>query len=166
MEQMPSGTQLLQPSLLDRLFDDEPTSPQETPRSAGQILRELKQAVRRDLEYLLNTRWKCLVLPPGLEQLEFSLVNYGIPDFTSSDFDAANKADELLEMIRRSIMQFEPRLKDLHLERLSDSTRKLDRTFRFRIDATLLAEPYEDVVRYDTSLEPTTGDFRVEGGAA
>ena len=47
--------QLLTPSVLDRLIDEEPTSTRELPKSRGQVLRDLKQHIRRDLENLLNT---------------------------------------------------------------------------------------------------------------
>lgn len=44
------------PSIVDRLLDFEPTNPNEAPKSRSQGMRELKQSVRRDLEWLLNTR--------------------------------------------------------------------------------------------------------------
>ena len=54
--------QPLMPSLLDRLLDDEPNNNQDAPQARHQVLRELKQSVRRDLENLLNTRWRCTAL--------------------------------------------------------------------------------------------------------
>ena len=41
-------------SVLDRLIDYEPRQSQEAPKSRLVILRELKQAVRRDLEWLTS----------------------------------------------------------------------------------------------------------------
>ena len=55
--------QPLVPSVLDRLLDDEPQNTHETPKSRNQVLRDLKQSVRRDLENLLNTRWRCIAWP-------------------------------------------------------------------------------------------------------
>ena len=62
-----SEQQPLVPSVLDRLMDCEPDNPREAPKSRHQILRELKQSVRRDLENLLNTRWRVrqLAARPG-----------------------------------------------------------------------------------------------------
>ena len=71
--------QPLVPSVLDRLIDDEPTATREPPKSRGQVLRDLKQSVRRDLENLLNTRQRCKSWPENLSELEVSLVNYGFP---------------------------------------------------------------------------------------
>ena len=70
--------------MLDRLIDHEPEVRRESPRSRNQVLRELKQSVRRDLENLLNTRVRCVPLPPELKELKQSLVNYGIPDLTGA----------------------------------------------------------------------------------
>ena len=70
--------------MLDRLLDHEPDVRREAPRSRNQVLRELKQSVRRDLENLLNTRVRCIPLPPELKELKQSLVNYGIPDLTGA----------------------------------------------------------------------------------
>ena len=68
-----SSTQPLVPSLLDRLI--EPSSGRERSAGAGgdtHMLRDSKQSVRRDLENLLNTRWRCKVWPPDLAELEVS----------------------------------------------------------------------------------------------
>jgi len=44
-----SPDQPLLPSVLDRLLDDDPGVSRDPPRSRHQVLRELKQSVRRDL---------------------------------------------------------------------------------------------------------------------
>jgi len=52
----PLTQESLIPSVLDRLLDDDPASAREAPKARTQVLRELKQSVRRDLEWLLNSR--------------------------------------------------------------------------------------------------------------
>jgi type VI secretion system protein ImpF len=44
-----------------------------------------------------------------------------------------------------------------------DNAEPLDRTLRFRIDATLYAEPAPEPVVFDSSLQPATGDVHVRG---
>jgi type VI secretion system protein ImpF len=44
-------------SVLDRLIDLEPRLSSEPPKSNATSLADLKQSVRRDLEWLLNTRY-------------------------------------------------------------------------------------------------------------
>src|ERR1022692_61546 len=43
-------------SVLDRLIDKDPKVSMEVPLTRAQSLRELKIAIKRDLEWLLNTR--------------------------------------------------------------------------------------------------------------
>src|SRR6056297_895978 len=68
-------------SLLDRLLDDEPDRQQDDPRTEEQVLRAIQRAVRRDVEDLLNTRYRCEEWPPQHDRLSDSLINYGLPDF-------------------------------------------------------------------------------------
>src|SRR5690349_3076064 len=100
--------QPLIPSVLDRLLDDDPANSQEAPKSRSQVLRELKQSVRRDLENLLNTRWRCVSWPPNLDQIDLSLINYGIPDFTGVNMAAPSERERLRQVIERIIRKFEP----------------------------------------------------------
>ena len=152
--------QPLVPSVLDRLLDDDPQNTHETPKSRHQVLRELKQSVRRDLENLLNTRWRCVAWPPNLDEMELSLVNYGIPDFTGVNMAAPSERERLRVMVERIVRKFEPRFKSVSVKLLDNSDRG-DRTLRFRIDALLHAEPAPEPVVFDSQLEPTSHDFTV-----
>ncbi len=151
----------LVPSVLDRLIDDRPGALKDPVQNVAQLFRDLKNAVRRDLENLLNTRWRCTAWPPHLTELEQSLVNYGIPDFTSSELRAAEDPDALLRTIELAIRRFEPRLKHVRVEPLPGDV-ATDRALRFRIDATLSVDPVEDRVLFSSRLEQATGNFQVE----
>jgi type VI secretion system protein ImpF len=152
--------QPLVPSVFDRLIDDDIMTQRETPKSRNQILRELKQSVGRDLENLLNTRWRCAAWPPDLEQLELSLVNYGIPDFTGANMGTAANRENLRQIVERVLQTFEPRFKSVRVELLENRERE-DRMLRFRIDALLYAEPAPEPVVFDSQLEPTSATFEV-----
>ncbi|MCV4770701.1 hypothetical protein OFC10_32175, partial [Escherichia coli] len=67
------------PSVLDRLIDLDPQESREAPKSRSQSLRELNAAVRRDLEWLLNTR--CFLESPekGLDEAKRSVAFFGLP---------------------------------------------------------------------------------------
>lgn len=158
------STQPLVPSVLDRLIDDDPGSQRENALQRYQVIRNLKESLKRDLEQLLNTRWRCRQWPPDLNELEVSLVNYGIPDFTGVHFASAERQSELCGILRTVIRNYEPRLSDVRVEIVSDSYAQ-DRTCRFRIDALLMVDPAPEPVAFDTMLEPVTGDFRVDGGS-
>src|SRR5438309_2078073 len=155
--------QPLVPSVLDRLLDDEPERTQEPPRNRNQVLRDLKHAVRRDLENLLNTRTRCLSWPPALTELKQSLVNYGIPDITGASLGSSKERDEFCRVIQSVIRLNEPRFKTVRVQ-LLENTEPLDRTLRFRIDALLQADPAPEPVVFDSSVKPATGVFEVKGG--
>ena len=154
--------QPLVPSVLDRLLDDDPAAPREPAKSRHQVLRELKESVRRDLENLLNTRRRCLPLPAGLTELERSLVNYGIPDFTGGDLGSADWREEFRGLVESVLRTWEPRFQTVTV-RLVEDAEFLDRTLRFRIDGLLRAYPAPEPVVFDSALEGGTGNFEVKG---
>lgn len=157
-----SPDQPLVPSVLDRLLDEDPGTQRETAKSRTQVLRELKQCVRRDLENLLNTRRYYRRLPPELKELDISLVNYGIPDITGADLGSTRDREQFRKSLEEIIRRFEPRFKTIHVEML-DNVEPLDRTLRFRIDAMLYAEPAPEPVVFDSALQPATGTVEVKG---
>jgi type VI secretion system protein ImpF len=116
--------------------------------------------VRRDLENLLNTRWRCVAWPPNLEELDLSLVNYGIPDFTGANMATATNREELRKIIQQVLEKFEPRFKSVRVELVQPGERA-DRQLNFRIDAVLYAEPAPEPVVFDSQLEPASANFKV-----
>lgn len=154
--------QPLAPSVLDRLLDFDPQTSREAPKSRYQLLRELKDSVRRDLENLLNTRVRCGTWPAGLDELERSLVNYGIPDMTGALLSAPREREAFCRLIQEAIRRHEPRLRNVRLH-LLDNVDPLDRTLRFRIDALMIADPAPEPIVFDSSLQPATGDVEVKG---
>jgi type VI secretion system protein ImpF len=163
MSRTPSHQPLV-PSVLDRLIDDDPASSKESVKQRYQIIRDLKESLKRDLEQLLNTRWRCRQWPPDLNELEVSLVNYGIPDFTGVHFSSKERQEELKDVIETVIRNYEPRLGEVTVEVATDHDVE-DRSFHFRIDALLMVDPAPEPVTFDTKMEPVTGDFSVEGAA-
>src|SRR5690242_19803347 len=77
------------PSVLDRLIDYEPKTPEDPPISRAQSIRELKASLQRDLEWLLNTRRIVLDLPESSEDLRSSLFYYGLPEFAELGLSTA-----------------------------------------------------------------------------
>ncbi|HEY0007063.1 MAG TPA: type VI secretion system baseplate subunit TssE [Pyrinomonadaceae bacterium] len=149
------------PSVLDRLLDFEPEMSRESAASRSKSLRDLKQAVRRDLEWLLNTRQVADGLPAGLKEVNRSLAAYGLPDF--SNVSTQNPSDQ--KLMRREIEDalriFEPRLEDVVVT--IEPTRSTERAMRFRIDARLKVEPAPEPVTFDTMLQLGTGQYIVQG---
>jgi type VI secretion system protein ImpF len=148
-------------SVLDRLLDDDPGNSRDQPRSQNADLRGLKQSVRRDLENLLNTRWRCKSWPPELHELETSLVDYGIPDFTGINMSLPSERENLRSVMERVIRRFEPRLKNVSVA-IQQNTDDFDRTLHFRINAQLRTEPAPEPVTFDSELEPLTTSIEIK----
>ena len=153
--------QPLAASVFDRLLDDDPANSREPARSRRQVLRELKECVGRDLEKLLNTRQRWGEWPETLGELEKSLVNYGIPDFSGVNMSVPSERERLRGIIQRVLEQFEPRFKSVRVK-LLDNSEAFDRTLRFRIDGLLDVDPAPEPVVFDSQLEPTTATFEVK----
>jgi type VI secretion system protein ImpF len=149
------------PSVLDRLIDYEPEISHEPATSRAKSLRQLKQAVRRDLEYLLNTRQIATGVPAGLKELNKSLAVYGLPDFSAINVNSPEEQTRLRRMLETTISIFEPRLKGVKVT--LEPLRDVERALRFRVDARLQVEPTPEPVTFDTVLQLHSGEYKVRG---
>lgn len=148
------------PSILDRLIDYEPKVSTETSKSRSRGLQELKQSVRRDLEWLLNTRHTADKIPENLEEVYKSVATYGIPDFTGSSSKSAEDRKMLIRNVETALKIFEPRFMNLRVS--LETTDEVQRGIRFRIQATLKVEPTPEPVIFDTVLQMGSGEFEVK----
>lgn len=148
------------PSLFDRLIDDEPRESREAAKSRSANLRELKAAVRRDLENLLNSRSFPEDVPKNLRELNHSVALYGLPDITKNNVKNYNEQKKLTEQLEWAIRTFEPRLMDLEVT--LDPVSDLERTLRFRILAQLKVDPVPEPIAFDTVLQMGSGEFEVK----
>jgi type VI secretion system protein ImpF len=128
----------VQPSLLDRLTDDEPLKRREARDLRVFSLTRLREAVLRDLSWLLNTAY--LAATQDLDAYPYvaaSVLNFGVPP-TTGRVKAGIDADVLARQLRLALQRFEPRLlpDSLHI-----SLQPGDGAFQFLIEATLWAHP-------------------------
>lgn len=151
------GDQALKRSVLDRLIvrDDDPRD-----QKPSAVLRDIRESVRRDLEDLLNTRPRWNSWPEYLHELDDSLANYGLPDFTGSEVSAPMNHGKFSRILQRIIETFEPRLTNVTVQTMS-KTEPLNRTLSFRIEATLRIEPIEEPIVLDSTIEPISATFSV-----
>jgi type VI secretion system protein ImpF len=146
-------------SILDRLIDDEPFVAVEAPLSRAQSLRALRSAVRRDLEWLLNTRRIDIDPEPESVHLNQSLYVFGLRDFTTFSLANPEERTRLLRHIATTIEQFEPRLANVRITHEEDALEK--RQFQFRIDALLIVDPAPESVSFDSMLQLSSGQYVV-----
>ncbi|HEY7709913.1 MAG TPA: type VI secretion system baseplate subunit TssE [Candidatus Entotheonella sp.] len=139
------------PSVLDRLLDDQSEPSQAQSSYHIHSLDQVKQAVTRDLEALLNTRRERFEdLPPEFTEARQSLVNYGLPDFSALSLQSLEDRNRIRRVLEQTIALFEPRLTRVRVT--LEALRAHEQTLRFRIDAMLRVEPAPEPVTFDAML--------------
>ncbi|MGN0920130.1 MAG: type VI secretion system baseplate subunit TssE [Cellvibrio sp.] len=151
----------IRPSILDRLIDLEPHIKIEPQISRHHYLRELRASVRRDIENLLNTRYRLLSAPDHFIELNQSLINYGLPDLSTINMMDLDKRQEFIKRLERTIGQYEPRFKSIRVNYVENKEHS-DRSLRFRISATLYADPAPEVIVFDSILDPVFRTVKVK----
>jgi type VI secretion system protein ImpF len=151
-------------SVIDRLIDRDPRASSEVPLSRAQSVRHLKEGVRRDLEWLLNTRRVAFEPDESLAELNRSLYMYGLPDLSSHSVASSKDQARLLRAIQSIIKLFEPRLVNVRIEQLQDAGSG-PFSLRLRIEAALMVDPAPEHVSFDTVIELKSGACQVKGEA-
>ncbi|HMT09129.1 MAG TPA: type VI secretion system baseplate subunit TssE [Pyrinomonadaceae bacterium] len=146
-------------SVFDRLIDLDPTSSAEAESSRSVSLRELKLAVRRDLEWLLNTRCHADDEIDENSELRRSVAFYGLPDILGMSPKNPAEQKRLTKALEAAIKQFEPRF--LNPIVTLEPVDPVDRQLKFRIEASLDIDPTPETVVFDTVLQSASGEFSV-----
>jgi type VI secretion system protein ImpF len=159
----------LQPSLLDRLTDDDPGNQKESREKRVFSIRRLKESVLRDLAWLLNTTNLGEALDPEqYPDVAVSVLNFGIPDLAGVTSSAVNTT-ALGKEIRRAVLAFEPRIlpKDLKVKLMVSGESMSHNSLTMRIEGELWAVPVPLHLLVDTSVDLETGTIAVieQGGA-
>ena len=143
----------LQPSLLDRLTDDEPDQQSEARERRVMSTRSLREGVLRDLAWLLNTTNLFSVTDRGrLPHLASSVINYGLPDMSGASLASMNTTD-LERAIRQAIWDFEPRLIRSSVRVRTMPTLDSITKINFEIEADMWAQPYPERLYIKTELD-------------
>jgi type VI secretion system protein ImpF len=153
----------VQPSLLDRLTDDEPRVARDPTTTYAESLRAFKAGVQRDIEWLLNTRRTPVPSPKEFTEVEESLYNYGIPDVTSMSGDSAPARIKLLRDIEHALATFEPRLANVRISVVEADADLRRRELHFVVEGTLRLDPTPEQVVFDTVLQFSSGQYAVDG---
>jgi type VI secretion system protein ImpF len=153
----------LQPSLLDRLTDDEPDARQESRDKRVLSPARLRECVRRDLTWLFNTTSLSVVeeMASSPEVLA-SVVNYGMPDLagrTASSVDVR----ALEQIICKVIWDFEPRLikSSVTVRIYADESKMNNNAMLFDIEAELWAQPLPLRLFLRTEIDLANGGVSV-----
>lgn len=149
-------------SVLDRLVDTEPKNNAEAPLTRAESVRRLRVAVRRDLEWLLNSRR--VAIPPdiALTELNKSVYIYGLPDISSIRLSDRAEQAKLLAAIEKTVQIFEPRLTDVRVIPILDTSKRSIQRLDFRIEGLLMMDPAPEHISFDTTLDAVNQNYRVK----
>lgn len=152
---------VLSRSILDRLIDDAPDRDFDPPASVTDQTRQMREAIRRDLESLLNTR-RCPSAPPSeLTELKDALVSYGLDGMVSANLVTDEAKLSLARMIERRISMFETRLSEVRVTILKSRT-MTERALRMRIQASFRLHEGMPPISFESTIDPSTQRFLVE----
>lgn len=158
-----SAPDLLQPGLLDRLIDLDPDLDRDPLVPDASRPEGLREALRRDLEMLLNTRCRPQTPPAGLPHLADSLLSLGVGDFFSSQLVTPQHRLDFAAELQRRIALFEPRLENLSVTLQQDGAVER-RSLHLRISAEFRMRPGLPPVVFESRVDPVGGRFSVSEG--
>jgi type VI secretion system protein ImpF len=115
--------------------------------------------VRRDLEWLLNSRRIAVEPDADLTEVNDSLYVLGLADVMSFGLSDAREQVRLLGHLEETIRRFEPRLANVRITQQEDIS--VTRGLRFRIEAALLIDPAPERISFDTVLQMASGEYSV-----
>lgn len=149
-----------EPSLLEKLFDDEPRT-----RAANGIfksisLEQYKESVARDLEGLLNSR--AAFTEDDLEEFpncRKSLATYGLRDFSTMSLANGHDRAAICRSLEQSIARHESRLHNVRVT-LEGNGRGVG-GLHFSIHGLLDVQPAREPVSFDAMLQPSTLQYSV-----
>jgi type VI secretion system protein ImpF len=159
-----SNRDRINPSLLDRLTDEEPGNPAQR-GGASLSLSELRRSVLRDLNWLFNASqfMRAEALEPW-PQVGNSVVNYGLPPLTGQTASGLDVV-QLERTLRKAIIDFEPRILPDSISVKAELEREsLDHhnVLSLRIEVLLWAQPVPIELLLRTQLDLESGQNRVD----
>ena len=152
----------LQPSLLDRLCDDDPTNSAESREQRVLSVRRLRQSVLRDIAWLLNAvSLESVQNLDNYPEAAKSVINYGIPDLSGHTL-GIHDIDIIEKRIRKVLLDFEPRILPNTLKIKIVSTDSYNHNaMNFIIEGDLWMQPLPMRLYLKTQFDLETGNVVV-----
>lgn len=153
----------LQPSLLDRLTDDEPEKKVEERTKRVLSMQKLRSAVLRDLTWLLNTTHlqalQDLGAYPGVEQ---SVLNYGLPVLAGHTASSV-ALEEFEKALKQAILSFEPRIlkNSLRIRSVLLEKEMSHNALSFEVEGDLWGQPVPEHLLLRTQVDLENGNVTV-----
>jgi type VI secretion system protein ImpF len=146
---------LVTQSLVDRLVDVD-----EWPTTRSNSIRMYRDSLKRDIEWLLNTRRPPIDNIQSYPKSSASVIHYGLTDINAFTGSAERDENALLLSIVQSLREYEPRIQSprVFLVRTENASRHL----RFHIEGRIQFDSVPEDISFDTVLELTSGEYEVK----
>lgn len=146
---------LITQSLVDRLTDTD-----QWPDTRSASIAMYRDSMKRDLEWLLNTRKPVMPELENYPATAASVLNYGLPDLHSFDGSGGKEHNTLTAALEKCIRTYEPRIGQPRV--FLTRTDMLSRSLRFHIEGQIIYENMEEEIKFDTVLETISGEYEVK----
>ncbi len=141
-------------SLMERLEDS-----QAWPTTQASSLRMLKEAIRGDLEAILNTRRHMGGKLDDYPLAAASVLNYGIEELSSSQSAQEGYFLHLQDVVQRCLLDYEPRLTAVSVS--VEGGESNNREIRLHIEARLRVSPQQETIHFDTVFDVASETYSV-----
>jgi type VI secretion system protein ImpF len=146
---------LITQSLLDRLTDMD-----QWPETRSASISMYRESLKRDVEWLLNTRQPVIPELEGYPASAASVLNFGLPDIHSFDGSKGKEQNALTVALEKCIRIFEPRIDQPRV--FLTRTDLLSRSLKFHIEGQIVYENMNEDIKFDTTLELISGEYEVK----
>lgn len=156
-------TERLQPSLLDRLTDNAPSEKQETRSSRAIDINRLREIIKRDLAWLLNTNnIESTFDPKSFPNVTRSVLNYGVRE-VAGEYSTTDRADKIRRSILKAIELHEPRIirGSTGVELRAEDNRG-ETQIAFDIHADMWAQPVPLELYLRSRVDVTSGEVTLD----
>lgn len=123
-------------------------------------VEQLRDAVARDLESLLNSRSVVDFEDPGTTHwVRRSVLCFGVRDFVGRVLTNSEEQRHIGRSLAHAIQTHEPRLRDVSI--VFNDTSATTNSLSFTIRALLIVYPAKEAVSFDALLQPSLSRFAV-----
>jgi type VI secretion system protein ImpF len=145
---------LVTQSILERL-----STVEDWPATRAQSLRLLRESMKRDMEWLLNTRRSVIAGIHEYEAVNRSVLQFGLIDTSSLSLSSTIDHKRLQMALQQCIDDFEPRLQNTRVTIETDDLKR--RQLRFHIEGQIRLDPAPEEITFDTVLDLSSGEYSV-----
>lgn len=146
---------LVSQTIIDRFL----LSQDDWPKTRKESMDRYRDALRRDLEWMLNTRKPVMPILEEFPATAASVLNYGFPDLQSFENAQGRDKDAVSVALEKCIRTFEPRIEQPRVFLTRSDT--LARSLKFHIEGKIRFDDTKEDVKFDTVLELISGEYEV-----